>query len=127
MVGPLRTVQAMLKQGHGELLGAGDLISQFRVETVSFFGVVGNKGLSATRSKGASGFGSALGGVRRVGSAPEPLHQGGEHAPRPGLAPPADGLWRTPSAWDGQAPWGLLLAHLAVRRPDRPLPGLLAR
>jgi hypothetical protein len=35
--------------------------------------------------------------------------------------------WRTPSAWDGQAPWGLLLTHFTVRGPNRPLPGLLAR
>jgi hypothetical protein len=45
----------LLEQGHGDLLGAGDLISQFRVEPVSFFGVVSNKGLSATRSKGPVG------------------------------------------------------------------------
>jgi hypothetical protein len=54
MAGPLGAVQAMLKQGHGELLGAGDLISQFRVEIVSFLGF-SNKGLSATRSKGPVG------------------------------------------------------------------------
>jgi hypothetical protein len=55
MAGPLGAAQAMLGQGHGELLGAGDLISQFRVEPVSFLGVVSNKRLSATRSKGPVG------------------------------------------------------------------------
>ena len=54
MAGPLGAAQAMLGQGHGELLGVGDLISQFRFEMV-FLGVVSNRGLSATRSKGPVG------------------------------------------------------------------------
>jgi hypothetical protein len=65
--------QAMLGQGHGELLGAGGLIGRFRVDVVSSFGVVSNMlsvNPSARGSAGPARSWAASSYQRRAGSAP---------------------------------------------------------
>ena len=109
MAGPLGAAQAMLKQGHYGLLGAGGLISQFRVETVSFLGVVSNRGLSATRSKGPVG--SARSRVAAdalaVPRSPSAMEASTPRALVQRRQQMASGV---PLGADGRAPWGLLLA-----------------